>query len=387
VEQVPDRATAKNDDRSGGPWRASALAGTAIACVALAALVTRVWPSVNLNRALLTCVRPGEPATQCEAALDLDNPRALYYAGFAAWHSGNPARAATLLRGATAQYPNNPAAALVLGQAISATGDAAGAAAIWRQAGAFPYFLHRARSRTSLEDAKIAVALDPANASAHEVMGRILESQGRLADAAEAYRHATDAVRPDDAALAWLLKGHERRLLGDDAGAVDAYQRAADAAPSAISPLFLLAEAAARQRDFQRAEAVYQRLLQLSPADLYARLALAEVWLNAGDTRRAGELFELIAAQVPDSGRASAYLGHMALQRGDPREASRRLEEAVAREPELGWAHTELGNARRAQGDTAGALQAYREAVRLDPNQTHAAEQLRILNLPGRSPQ
>jgi tetratricopeptide (TPR) repeat protein len=367
-------------------WR-KVLAGVAITCAVLAAMTARVLPSVRLNRALLTCVRPGEPAANCEAALDLDNPRAQYYAGLVAWHSGDPARTVRLLSSATLHDPENPAAAFVLGRAMYANGDRVGAIALWRRIGAFPYFLQRASALSSPDDASIAVELDPASARAHETTGRILEGQGRLAEAILSYRKAREVIRPDEESLALLLKGHELRLLGDSAGAIAAYQEAADSAPDTVAPLYFLGETAAKAHDFPRAESAYQRVLQIIPNELFARLALAEVWLNAGDTRRAGELFEQIAAEVPDSGRASAYLGHMALQRGDSREASRWLEEAVAREPDLGWAHTALGDARRAQGDTAGALQAYREAVRLDPGQTAAAEQLRLLNLTGRSPQ
>ena len=280
----------------------------------------------------------------------------------------------------------HPAAALVLGHALRANGDQAGAVAIWRRIGALPYFLQRARSLSSLDDASIAVELDPANAQAHEARGRLLEDQRRVAEAVASYRQARAVVRPGEEALALLLKGHELRLLGD-AGVVDAYQRAVDAAPGVPAPLYFLADAAAKAHDFPRAESAYLRVLQLLPDDFFARLALAEVWMTAGDTARAVEAFEAIAAAVPASGRAPAFLGHIALQRGDLLEARRRLDEAVSREPQLAWAHEWLGDARRAQGDNAGAIQAYREAVRLDPSQAGAAEQLRRLNITGRSPQ
>src|SRR5262245_22328798 len=125
-------------------WQRVVMGGMVLAGVS--GIVVRAWPAVPFNAALLTCIGRGGISAGCERALEVSNPRAQYYAGLAAWRSGNASRAVPLLRGALAADPANDSAALVLGEATRDTGDAAGALAIWRQAGAFPYFLQRARS-------------------------------------------------------------------------------------------------------------------------------------------------------------------------------------------------------------------------------------------------
>ena len=153
-----------------------------------------------------------------------------------------------------------------------------------------------------------AIALRPDFADAHNNLGNVLLSQGKLDEAAARYEHAL-ALRPDYA------EAHNN--LG-----IILWQQGK------------LDEAAAR----------YEQALALRPDYADAHYNLGNVLLEQGKLDEAAARFEQALALRPDYAEAHNNLGNILWKQGKLDEAAARFEQALALRPDLRRAHNNLGN-------------------------------------------
>jgi tetratricopeptide (TPR) repeat protein len=220
-----------------------------------------------------------------DAAL-ADNPgagEAQFLLGFARLAMGQPSEAIAPLRAAVAAG-ENPERLNTLAQALEAAG----------QGGSEPLY-------------RRALAIQPAEASIRVNLGRLLESQGRLAEAVAEYRAAA-AEEP------WLQQAHT--LLG---GAL----AKSGAVPDAIAAL--------------------REAVTLDPDQGDALTNLGALLAQSGDVPQAGRLFARAAAADPRNANARANYALFLINSNRPAEALAEAQAALAVNPQQATAQQVLG--------------------------------------------
>ena len=169
--------------------------------------------------------------------------------------------------------------------------------------------------RRRIEALQEAVRLDPSNPVLYHLLGPMLETGGRYAEATALYR----------AALAQ--------------GIVDGRLH------SRIADLLV--------RDGHQGEAIpeYEISTRLNPGDTASQVNLATAYMQSGRAADADRVFQAVIAIDPSNAAAQNGLGVLAIQRQDGTAARAYFEKAVELDPNLAEAHLNLGLLYKMAGD------------------------------------
>jgi tetratricopeptide (TPR) repeat protein len=286
-----------------------------------------------------------------------------------------PAMAAAQAREILRAVPGHPQAELLLGAALRAQGDLAAALAVLGP----------------------LAAAQPRAALAQFEYGRALAGAGRSREAAAALRRAV-ALNPR-LTDAWRELGDQLALLGDDAGADQAYDRQVQSSvseprlvqaaaamgegklavaehilrpylrehPSDVAALRMLAEVGGRLGRYEDAEALLERCLELAPAFAAARHNYATVLYRQNRAAEALVQLDALLAREPAQPNyrmlKAAALSHV----GDYAEAISHYATLLAAYPQQPKAWMSYGHALKTVGRQGEAIDAYRRAIALDP--------------------
>jgi tetratricopeptide (TPR) repeat protein len=138
------------------------------------------------------------------------------------------------------------------------------------------------------EHLKDAVRIDPANADAHVLLGRIAFEGLRFGDAVSHYQAALAGGHGSSRLHFELAKAYVAG--GADARAVEALEAGLAACPDDLDLLRCLGLVRIRQRDFDGAAEAYQRALEASPGDGESKRRLAGLYHILGRDQAAREL-------------------------------------------------------------------------------------------------
>lgn len=185
---------------------------------------------------------------------------------------------------------------------------------------------------------------------------------GRAADAL-AIAQAVAAAQPAAADPQHML-ALCRKALGDDAGAVAAFDAALARAPRDPHILGNYANFLGRLRRYEEAIALYRRAVDLAPSHADAWTNLGLTLLELGDGAGAREALERAVAVRPNSATAWQGLGRARRAARDLEGAEAALRRAVEIAPGAGAAWVNLGVVRRLLGDPTGALECHAAARR-----------------------
>ncbi len=181
-----------------------------------------------------------------------------------------------------------------------------------------------------------AIRLRPTDPDLHNNLGRALNDQGQLAEAAAHYQEAL-RLKPDFAEahnnLGTVLQGQGR-----------------------------LAEAAAQ----------YQEALRLKPDYAKAHYNLGSALQDQGQLAEAVAQYKEALRLKPDYAEAHNNLGIALQDQGQLAEAVAQYQEALRLKPDYAEAHLNLGNALKDQGQLTEAVAQYQEALRLKPDYAEA---------------
>ncbi len=167
---------------------------------------------------------------------------------------------------------------------------------------------------------------------AHNNLGNILQSQGKLGQAAAHYRQTLQLV-PDHAEARYNL-GNVLRLQGKH----------------------------------DEATSHYQEVVRIRGGHAKAQYHMGMISKAAGDFERAIGHFRQAVRISPDFTKAHFNLGLALVSRGELDSAIDHFRETLRFDPEHAGAHYNLGNALAMSGRLDGALQHLRDASRLAPN-------------------
>jgi tetratricopeptide (TPR) repeat protein len=222
---------------------------------------------------------------------------------------GEGAEAVALLGAAQRRYPNDFWLSLVLSNALHNTN----------------------KDEEALGYCRVAVALRPDAAAAHDNLGNALAAKQDLDGAIAAYRQAIE-LDPRRANTHSNL-GVALRAKGDVDGAIAAYQKAIDIDPGHANAHDNLGNALHAKGDLDGAIAAHRQAIELDPrrANTHSNLGVA--------LRAKGDVDGAIAA----------------------------YQKAIELDPKDAKAHIGLGNALRDKQDLDGAIAAYQKAIELNP--------------------
>lgn len=287
----------------------------------------------------------------------------------------DPAAAAREAARIVRAQPGNAAAALLLGTAHRAGGDAQAAVAEF----------------TALAEAQ------PGSAVIHLELGRALHARGRDAEARRALERSVELA--PDLAEGWRELSLVHAACGESAQCDAAYarfsslssedpglreaalalatsrlgtaqtlvKRVLERSPGNVEALRALAAVAAAREDYPEAERLLGECLQLAPGASHARLDLVQLLYRQFKGRPMLPLLERLIAHEPDNP------GYRALQAAAYNllgESDRALQilQALAREfPHDPQVWLQFGHTLRVAGDQGAAVAAYRRCIELKP--------------------
>ena len=157
---------------------------------------------------------------------------------------------------------------------------------------------------------------------------------------------------------------------GDDAAAIESFERALAGDPSLVDTRLLLGNALARAGRFADALGRYDEVLSRRPGSVQALVQRGSVRANLGQLEEARQDLEAAVAADPESAEANLRLGGVLLNLERPEEARQALARAVelSTEPRLtAEANTAIAGIARGGGDFEAAAEAYAHALDADP--------------------
>jgi tetratricopeptide (TPR) repeat protein len=271
--------------------------------------------------------------------------------------------------------PGHPAATLLLGKALSATGEHARALATlerlvheqanWALAH-YQYGLEVAahgRGDDAVTALRRAVQLKPDLAEAWRALGDHLAASG---DESAAEAAAANAIRAST---------RDPRLLGPAAALCE--NRVADAEaslrahlrqhPRDAAALRMLAEVAVRRGRYAEAEELLGECLGIAPSFTAARRDQAHVLHRQGRTSEALPVIEQLLAADPNNPGLLATKAAYLTQLGDVGQSIALYEDVLRQYPKQARLHISHGNALKTAGRRAASIEAYRRCIELAP--------------------
>jgi tetratricopeptide (TPR) repeat protein len=158
---------------------------------------------------------------------------------------------------------------------------------------------------------------------------RLLENQGKFAEAEDKYRDALKSSPDDLSALVGLARLYDRQ--GQSPKAIDVYQKAAQVYPTNGLIANDMGLCYRRQRQVEKSIAAFRKAVELTPDNSKYRNNLAAALIDAG---KENEAFEQLAISSPPAV-AHYNLAYLLSERGQRAGAITHLQQALAADPSL----------------------------------------------------
>jgi Tfp pilus assembly protein PilF len=158
---------------------------------------------------------------------------------------------------------------------------------------------------------------------------RLLENQGKVAEAEVKYNDALKSSPTDEAALVGLARLHDRQ--GQSLKAVEFYHKALKAHPNSGLVCNDLGLCYRRQRQLDKSIQAFSRAVELQPDNDKYRNNLAAAFVDAGRPSDAVKHLSLTSSPAV----ANYNVGFMMLQKGQRAEAAQYLQQALSIDPGL----------------------------------------------------
>lgn len=252
-----------------------------------------------------------------------------------------PARAATLLRAALQQDPQNFDAGLLLSEALRLVGDLPGARAVI---------------------APIATA-NPRHFGAQRQLGVILAADGAALPSSLALRAAAE-LNPAHPTI-WRDLGDQLTLAGDSHGSQAAYLR--HAASRTMDPALVPAAEHLRAGNHAAAEALLQAYVRNHPTDIVALRMLGEAQARASATAEAEQTMRRIIALAPAFQPTRHDLTLMLNALGRTEDALQEARNLLAIDPKNVGSRRALAAVLNSAGEYDQALAIYDKLLEEDP--------------------
>ncbi len=241
------------------------------------------------------------------------------------------------------QQPEKAAAYQCLGEVLEAQGNLAEAA-----------------------DAYVrAIELEPDLLEARAYLAGLYSQMGRLSEAIENYRQAL-IQRPDWAILHFNL-GNALSKQGDLSGAVRSYQAATTFAPNYTKAFYNLGVALDRQGLTGEAIEAYKQVISLQPEDLDARSNLVCLLVKQKEFEPAIQILHNAISLQPDCASLHNNLGQVLIELKQTGAAIAAFGCAIQLQPDFALVHHNLGKVWQSEGYHQKAVTCFQRAIEFDP--------------------
>ena len=333
-----------------------------------------------LGMSLVGAGKLAPAAAELEAALKKDPGQiqagvsltALYVA------SGQGTRAVQVAQALVKQRPDNAGLVNLLGQALAAKGDAAGARSAFEQASK----LDPAFTEPVLNLARLDIDQKSFEAAQGRLNGILVKSDKNVDALMETARLFAFRGQPEES-LKWLQRAEDNagNRLQPTLQAVDfhlarnrpdlareAIKRLQNKAPEALVVLLAQARVQLANGEANDAKSTLTRAATLVAYDPAALTQVANLQMQAGNLPGAAHALDKALAAKPDHLRARALRSSVFLLQGEPAKAEQLARGVLASDPKLGLGHGLLGDLALSRKQTAAAIDFYKKAHEIDRN-------------------
>ncbi len=154
---------------------------------------------------------------------------------------------------------------------------------------------------------------------------------------------------------------------GEEAKAIDAYERCYEIAPNPDN-IFNLARQYEGMHRWMDATRLYEEGAALSPDYADMNLGLGRMYMHSDREVDAQRIAEKVLARKPDSADALLLMGTAAKSNGDLAAAKKALTHGVKVSPDYDDMRLMLGMVLESEGDSTGAAEQYRKALANSPD-------------------
>jgi tetratricopeptide (TPR) repeat protein len=217
-----------------------------------------------------------------------------------------------------------------------------------------------------------ALACNPRNSVAHNDLGIVLASSGRIDEAIEHYRKALE-IKPDYPDAHNNL-GIALASCGRIGEAIEHYEKALEINPDYAIAYNNLGIALANCGRDVKAMAHFRKALEIDPDYAEAQADLGKVLARRGLTNEAILCYERALRLKPGFASAHNGLGNLLSDLGRADEAERHFQKALEIDPNFAEAHNNLGTILNRRGRVDEAAAEFQRAIQLKPGfaQAHA---------------
>jgi tetratricopeptide (TPR) repeat protein len=209
-------------------------------------------------------------------------------------------------------------------------------------------------------------------------MARILESKGKLEEAAAEYEKAL-AKEPTASDTHYELSRIYTQL-GRYTEALDHLQTAVKLVPGNLDYRIALGNLFENQGRVQEALGVYNAILAATPENPTALSNAGNCLFRLGEGEKAKEFFTKVTELAPGFGPAWFNLGVYHEQKGDLEAAISHYNKAIGADKKNVLAYVNLGNCYEKAGDLEEAMRSYHEALAIDKDHVAAYFNIGLIN-------
>jgi tetratricopeptide (TPR) repeat protein len=230
--------------------------------------------------------------------------------------------------------------------------------------------------------ARTTLAANPTCWAAHDDLGLVLMSDGKVAEAMDQF-HLTLRANPRYG-LGHYHLGSALQTQGRTEEAIEQYRLAIQLRPDLIRPRYNLGCILASQGKIPEAIQQYQEALRREPYVCEVHNNLGIALASSGKLDEAMAQFRRAIELRPDFAEAHVNLGHALANRNQFAEAIQQYEEALQFDPNNAGDHYDLAIGLANSGDLVQATDQFRQAARIDPDLPDVHSALaRVLELRG----
>jgi tetratricopeptide (TPR) repeat protein/DNA-binding beta-propeller fold protein YncE len=219
--------------------------------------------------------------------------------------------------------------------------------------------------RDAQRDLERAIALDPQNGKAYELLGLCFFEQKLLKKAAENYDRAIQ-LNPDDTSLYHSL-ARAQLGRGDIPGAMVALQNALEINPGDSEAMVMLGEIHLGQKEYAKVERQINLVLEKHPKHFQAYLLRGRMLADLGQHEDAILALQDATNLRPDDPEALQALASVYLKMKQYQEAEKILKQVLKISPTLAAAHLDMARVLAQKGDSSGAVSEFQKAIELAP--------------------
>lgn len=290
--------------------------------------------------------------------------------------SGQASKAVGVVEALIKRQAQSPGLHSLLGSALAAKGDAAGARAAFEQALKLdPKFTEPLLNLARLDidqkafasaQARLNTLLtqDPKNVDATVETSRLFSASGKPDEAMRWLQRADDNSGQRLQPGLQLIDAHLARSRPDLAR--EALKKLQNKAPEALQVMLAQARVQLAHGEAAEAKATLTRITTLVAYDAAALAEVGELQVLAGNLPGAAHALDKALAAKPSHLRARGLRSNVYLLQGEPAKAEQLARGILASDPKMGLGHGLLGDIARSKKLWPAAIESYKRAHQLD---------------------